>query len=66
MKDLPPCERDCKERQLKCHARCEKYNSWKDRVEKQNQEIRKERNKMIDLEMVARKRKVMGRNKEKR
>lgn len=25
----PPCERDCPQRHVGCHAECEKYKSWK-------------------------------------
>lgn len=57
MRELPPCEKDCKERNYECHSKCEKYNKWKKKVDEQNKNLRKERNKMIDLEMIARKRK---------
>ena len=36
-----PC-RDCKERELMCHGRCEKYQTWKteyEAVKEQNREF---------------------------
>ena len=39
-REISPCK-DCKNRHPACHDSCERYNDWKQRLEKVNEERKK-------------------------
>lgn len=61
MKTYSPCK-ECTERYPGCHGKCAMYVTWRENEEKQKAHIRKEKNKVRELDELL----ISSRNRGKR
>ncbi len=46
----PPCDRDCKDRNIGCHGKCAKYIEWQQAHLESKKEIQKRVRNIVDIE----------------
>lgn len=61
MKTYSPCK-ECAERYPGCHGKCAMYATWRENEAKQKEHIRKEKNKVRELDELL----ISSRNRGKR